>query len=715
MFIYGKGAFSSFLKETSLLYLKSVACGLGGGTQTSSCMMKKTIVLITTGVALGGAALAALTVTDATTPLPWGAGVNIIVGNAAEGTATVDGDFDAEVNYATVGAYSGGDGLLTVSGSGSTFTLHGGLRVGYNTGAGLVVVSNNAVMNSDYYTSLGHVENSSGTLIVDNATFNSSANYLHVGTVGDGKMYVRKGGVVTVAGDSNISRSNGSYGYVQISNSGSVWRVTGDLEVGRLDDAALLIYDNSLVKVDGALRIDATEGGVNEAYIRMRSGGSLALADAAGTGHDSLADFLVLVDGDDDIRYWDGDDYDDIIYAVEGVDYTLAAGTGDLTGYAVLTVGAVAPVPPPAGFLFALRGPPDVDLYIAPLALGSGSGADAENAAAYTNQFFWSTVQDTLVSDPVTVSLLDGNYGAKFALDSIGNERNMLILSGESSSGVVFNAERRTLFSLRGCQNMLLENLNFTGPGIGYALKITKEDGGTVSSNITVRNCNWYDMEDIYYGACGVHYGSHHVDFENCTFKRIGFDGHAHMMYHSYDADHVRALNCHFEDCAGAYVRFRDRSDYGEVSGCTFVSTQTYVNRHASQELFIEIPVFNDVNPGNETFGRNFTFTSNTFLFHAAEPAIRYGIRYTHVGYDPPGMNYLMTAAEGAILEGSDPAAKKTLLRDNCGIDFDAIVIDGNTWANEIRRIVFASSTSWGAVSKGWDGEADVSDIVFGF
>ena len=678
--------------------------------------MKKIIQLITAGVVLGlgGTASAALTVTGATTPLPWGSGTNVIIGNAGVGTATVDGGSGSEGNYVTVGNDPGGDGTLTFTGSGSTFTAHGGLRIGYNTGTGLVVVNSNAVVNSQYYTSIGQVADSSGTLIVDHATLNTTANYLHVGTVGDGKMYVRNGGVVHVTGLSNISRGNGSFGYVHIANNGSAWKITGDLEVGRLDDGVLLIYDNSLVKVGGTLKIDETEGGINNAYIRMTSGGRLALADAAGTGDDSLADFLALVGGDDDIRYWDGDDWDDITYAIEGADYTLAVGTGDLSGYAVLTVDPVAPLPQPTGFLFVLRGPPDTDLYVAPSASGNGSGADADNAAAFTNQSFWSNVQDTLASDPVKVSLLDGNYSAKLALDSLGNAQNALILSGESATGVVFSALRRTLFSLRGCQNMLLENLNFTGPGIGYAFKITKEDGGTVSSNITVQNCNWYDMEDLYYGACGVHYGSHHVDFENCTFKRIGFDGHAHMMYHSYDADHVRALNCHFEDCAGAYVRFRDRSDGGVVSGCTFISTRTYANKPPSQEVFVEIPVFNNVNPGDETFGHDFAFTNNTFLFHGTEPSIRYGIRHIHVGYDPPGMNYLMTAAEGAILEGSDPAAKKSLLKNNCGIDFDEIVIDGNTWSNETRRISFASGAEWGAVSKGWDSEADVSDIVFG-
>ena len=53
--------------------------------------MKKIILLITAGVVLGGPASATLTVTGATTPLPWGSGINVIIGNAGAGTATVDG------------------------------------------------------------------------------------------------------------------------------------------------------------------------------------------------------------------------------------------------------------------------------------------------------------------------------------------------------------------------------------------------------------------------------------------------------------------------------------------------------------------------------------------------------------------------------------------------------------------------------------------------
>lgn len=371
---------------------------------------------------------------------------------------------------------------------------------------------------------------------------------------------------------------------------------------------------------------------------------------------------------------------------------------------------------PRPGLLFVLSGPPDTDLCVAPDARGSGFGSDPDNAAAYTNEAFWVRVQEQRDSAPVTVLFLEGNYTEPFALSSTGTVEHVLTLTGESTDGVIFNGVNGTLFDLKGCQNMVVENLNFTGggTGVGYAFRVSADTGGTVSEQITIQNCNWYDMEQIVYGATGVSYGSHHVVFENCTFERIGLNTGSHMMYHAYDADYVSVVNCHFEDCSGSYVRFRAGSDYGLVSGCTFVSTQTYANRAASTEVFVEFPVFNDVDPGDETFAQFPVVTSNMFQFHSGEPASRKSVNFYHKGYDPTGWNYLMSASEGVVLEGADTAAKKSLLKNNCGIDFDEIVISGNTWQNETDRIRFASYAAYGAVSKGWEGTVDVSGIVFG-
>ncbi len=376
-------------------------------------------------------------------------------------------------------------------------------------------------------------------------------------------------------------------------------------------------------------------------------------------------------------------------------------------------IGMLNP-PQASGFLFVLRGWVDTGFCVAPTARGNGSGADESNAAAYTDSAFWSRVQGALESNPIAVTLLDGNYTNRFDLSLIGDAENSLVLSGENSTGTVFCGEVSSIFSLYGCQNMVLENLNFTGSStnVGYAFRVSTT-AGIPSHDIVVRNCDWYDMPGIGYGASGVHYGSHHVTFENCTFKRIGYDSHAHMMYNAYNATNVSVIGCYFEDCSGSYVRFRAASNHGVVSNCTFVSTQTYVNKHPSREVFVDIPTFNDVDPGDETFALYASITGNSFQFNFASPSDRNGIRFYHSGFDPPGWHYLMTSSEGFTLKYGSSTDKANLLRNNCGIDFNEMLIHGNTWQSETDRIVFASYAGYGATSKGWTGYVNVSDIVY--
>jgi hypothetical protein len=70
----------------------------------------------------------------------------------------------------------------------------------------------------------------------------------------------------------------------------------------------------------------------------MSNSGKLAIY---GNAASSITAFLALVDGSDNITYWNGSDWSNITSATAGTDYTLAAGTGDLAGYTVLTVTAV--------------------------------------------------------------------------------------------------------------------------------------------------------------------------------------------------------------------------------------------------------------------------------------------------------------------------------------------------------------------------------------
>src|SRR5262249_5898452 len=83
----------------------------------------------------------------------------------------------------------------------------------------------------------------------------------------------------------------------------------------------------------------------------------------------------------------------------------------------------------------------DLTRYIAPIAQGDGSGASRENAAAYTDTSFWTNVQNSLSSNPVTVRLLDGQYSTStLELDFMGDPYHQLTLTGDTKTGAIFSA-----------------------------------------------------------------------------------------------------------------------------------------------------------------------------------------------------------------------------------------------------------------------------------
>ena len=113
-------------------------------------------------------------------------------------------------------------------------------------------------------------------------------------------------------------------------------------------------------------------------------------------------------------------------------------------------------------------------LYVTSADQGNADGLRREDATLYTGAAFWEKVNVLLEEGPVTVNFADGLYASELSLSCIGNDRNTVTLKGQSPGGVVFDGQASVLFELKGCQNMIVESLNFTGAAPGYAFKITK-------------------------------------------------------------------------------------------------------------------------------------------------------------------------------------------------------------------------------------------------
>ncbi len=348
--------------------------------------------------------------------------------------------------------------------------------------------------------------------------------------------------------------------------------------------------------------------------------------------------------------------------------------------------------------------------YVAPTALGNGDGASAANAAGYTNLSFWNQINNKLNSNAVTVRFLDGNYTQRLMLDSIGNADHQLTMIGDTAHGAVFNPGTDIAHGiyLLGVRNIAIRQLHFTGDHItSFGIRISGE-GGYIDGthDILMEDCSFTNLTSTYYGATGATLNSHNVTFRNNYFDNVGVDSHAHMIYNDHHCSDIVVEGNYFRNCTGDYVRFCDQTDFSITRNNTFISTASKYN-----QAFVCMPVFNDVDPGDQYFDTNHQVVGNSFTYHQAG-GLRYAVRFYHGGFDPPDLHYLMTAAEGAILLGGTGEQKRDLLLNNTLIDGTKIFVNDNTYSNISTEVAFSSYAIFGAVSRGWDGEADISAAI---
>src|SRR5690606_12364877 len=146
------------------------------------------------------------------------------------------------------------------------------------------------------------------------------------------------------------------------------------------------------------------------------------------------------------------------------------------------------------------------------------------------------------------------------------------------------------------------------------------------------------------------------------------------------------------------------------VYGNTFISTGTYlwgVNR-----VFVEVPVFNDVNPGDETFGTSFMVTKNTFNYSTSgNQDSRFALVFHHSGYNPSGRTHLISPADAAVLGSGTVAQKRAIMSSKLGLDGTKILFGGNTNINVQNNVSYRCWGGYGAVAP-WSGVVSIGTAV---
>jgi T5SS/PEP-CTERM-associated repeat protein len=256
----------------------------------------------------------------------------------SQGAVHIEDGGQLSSRYGHIGQFGNSTGTVTVSGTDSEWRISRTLTVG-NQGVGTLEIRGGAyVLNR-----MGRVaydSSASGVVVVSGAGSVWDSASLHLGGRGSGELLIEDAARVFSSSQSTIAGGAESSGIVKVTGIGSSWTAYR-LTVGYFGHGQLLIENGGLVEAQSTFTIDLDGDG--DSHIRMKSGGMLAIL---GSASESLDDFLNLIEGTDAIEYWNGAQWDHILNAAAGVDFTLEhISSGKLEGYTVLTVGTVVPEP----------------------------------------------------------------------------------------------------------------------------------------------------------------------------------------------------------------------------------------------------------------------------------------------------------------------------------------------------------------------------------
>ena len=326
--------------------------------------------------------------------------------------------------------------------------------------------------------------------------------------------------------------------------------------------------------------------------------------------------------------------------------------------------------------------------------------------ADLTPTFWTGSVQPALASGPVDVVLQNGTYTrtSELALSAIGHATNRLTIRASTTGSAVLTGAIPNVMGLLDCQNVTIKGLTFTGTGpTDNALRIRE------SQNIQIEQCAFIDLPNIYYAALSVTQPTtDRVVVKDNLFDSVGSGSHAHMIYGSYGVQRLIVVGNEFRDCAGSFVRFRDASDQGVVWGNTFVSSGTYLSKNP---VMIEIPVFNDVDPGDEVFGTNFLIASNTFTYSSTtlgDQTQRFAVCFHHSGFNPTGRTHLISAANATTLGSGTVTQRRAIMQSNLGLDGNLLHFWGNTSTNVQYNMVYRCWAAYAGVVAPWEGVASI-------
>ncbi len=357
----------------------------------------------------------------------------------------------------SIGSAAGSTGTATVTGTGSSWTNGGQLRVG-NSGTGSLSITNGGQASSTSTTYVGVNSGSTGTLTVNSGGQLSSLNsqiggnsggigtatisgtgsswtnsgYVQVGANGTGTLTVNTGASISSMADSYIGTNSGSVGTATVDGTGSSWASAGQFQVGSSANGTLTVSNGAHVSNTSYGIIGAFAGSTGTATVDG-TGSSWTNATSLGVGRQGVGRLTVSNGGmlNDTTGYI--------------ADYTASTGTATVTG---------------TGSNWANSS----DLYIGNIGTGTltianGGTVTTASGTSYNYDDSDTTTTPRTSSSTVYIAALSGSTGT---LNIGGTGGGAAAAAGTvSASTVAFGAGTGTI------------NFNHTGTGYVFAPAIT--------------------------------------------------------------------------------------------------------------------------------------------------------------------------------------------------------------------------------------------------
>lgn len=235
----------------------------------------------------------------------------VTVGGSGAGAMTISDGGSVTGTYGTVGQYATDMSTVTVTGARSLWTNSGNLTIGDDKGAkGTLIVADGGKVSSTS-AALGGRQGSQGIVTVTGAgsTLDLAGGYFTVGVAGEGIVTVADGGTV-LSGSVQIASSSGT-GTVTVTGAGSLWDAgTGSVRLGSYGaDASITVEDGgtmaasafyqdyspgarSITLDGGTLRATATQAyflsGFDAGDVTLAAGGGTIDSNGFDIGVDSV-------------------------------------------------------------------------------------------------------------------------------------------------------------------------------------------------------------------------------------------------------------------------------------------------------------------------------------------------------------------------------------------------------------------------------------------